>query len=270
MKQCKDEVIAVVEVNESVVSIRRPFQYPDKFVGIDSYLKYRTRYCRPILVLTESPHIDEFNVGIVTDFSSGQAVSARPVNGVTGDNIMLKLVGLLKATKVTLSDGYYPVIVINALQEQCSEGDRDTGKYRTRNFIRLWNKKKSYLEERLRKIDPTIVFCSCTVGDFNLASGTNAYSKGNRMIFENHFRNLLESEFGLVPSTNNSPYSFLGSLDLSGLVANVVFRIFDNRDTHLFKTTHPSSWGRRPPNLNGLNAQISFSFEHNKQFKSDS
>ncbi len=261
VKRCNDEVIAVIKVSHSKAKIRRPKSYPDKFLGIDSYLAHQSRYQRPVLIVTESPHIEEFNVRNLRDFYSNTIVEARPVNGVTGMNILLHLAGLLEDANVFPCDGYYPVIVMNALQEQCSQGDRDTGKYRTRNFIRLWGSQKVYLEHRLEQIEPLIVLCSCTVGDFNLSNGMNAYYEGNRTLFEQRFEMLLKEELQLMPSTDHKSYSFLGCKDLSGLVLGVLDSVFATKNIPIYKTTHPSSWRNRTPALRKYNNQIRFTFD---------
>lgn len=262
MKRCDDEVIAIIEVKNATLTIRRPKMFPSKFVGVDSYLKAQSHFQPPILLVTESPHIKEFEVGKVSDFTSNHIITARPVNGVTGDNIMAYLVRLIDGLGILQLDGYYPVIVINALQEQCSLGDNDTGKYRTRNFIRLWRTKKSFLEQRLRKIHPSVVICSCTVGDFNLSNGSNAYYEGDRHLFEDRFETLLYNEFNLTPSINKTVYSFMGAKDLSGLVLDVINTVFASQNIPIYKTAHPSTWGSHLPILRKYNSKIKYNYEN--------
>ncbi len=258
MKVCHDEVIAIVSVRHSQISIRRPKEYQTKFIGLDTYVIHQHKYHWPILLVTESPHIEEFKVFGVTDFSSGLPVNARPVNGLTGQNIMTQLVSLLSGQNILIVDGDYPVIVINALQEQCSEG-RNTLDLRTRNFIRLWPQRRGHLVDRLTMLNPCAVFCSCTVGDFRLTDGLAAYSAGSREVFETHFIQLL-NEFNLVESNRSSPYGFLGSRDLSGLVLNVIEQVYGQRQTPIFKTTHPASWQKRPPRLNSYSRTRRYQF----------
>ncbi len=258
LKVCHDEIIAVVQVSNSQINIRRPKAYQTQFVGLDTYVAHQHRYRAPILIVTESPHIEEFKVYGVSDFSSGQPVYARPVNGLTGQNIVGQLVGLLNGSSILAEDGNYPVIVVNALQEQCSEG-RNTLDLRTRHFIGLWAQRRDYLAERLNMLNPCVVLCSCTVGDFRLADGSAAYSAGSREVFEGHFIQLL-NEFNLTESTALTPYRFLGSKDLAGLVLNVIDEVYGQRQTPIFKTTHPASWQKRPPRLNSYSRTRRYQF----------
>lgn len=245
-KTCQDEVIAVIEVRRGIISIRRTKEYNTRFVSIDALLKYENKYNSPVIIVTESPHIEEFKVSGVTDFISKKPIKARPVNGVSGQNIMNHIVQLLNDSKISFNDGNYPLLVINALQEQCSEGVEPKVK-RTKNFITLWSAKKQSLVNRLNMISPALVLCSCTIGDFYLDNNQSAYNSGNKDKFHQHFENMLNKEFKLFKTKNQSEYSFLNSVDLSGLVLNVINNVYKNHKIQILKTTHPAAWRYNKP-----------------------
>ncbi len=247
MKTCQDEVIAIIDVKQSLVSIRRPKHYSSTFTSLNAFYRYQDKYHAPIVVVTESPHIEEFRVHGVVDLLSQNEVSARPVNGASGRNIMQYLVSLVCSSGVWLEDGHYPVILMNALHEQCSEGV-DTLVHRTKNFLRLWPEKLAFLQQRLTSVKPLMVLCACTVGDFRLQNGDKAY-QGGRQAFETHFKTLLRDEFHLTPIQKPGLYNFMGSLDLSGLVLNVIDSCFSATSCSVFKTSHPAAWGYRTPSL---------------------
>ncbi|OLQ88274.1 hypothetical protein BIY22_08910 [Vibrio panuliri] len=259
MKNCKDEVIAVIEVDDHGTSIRRTKNYDSIFVGLDAYYKHKHVYSNPIVIVTESPHIEEFKVNRVNDFMTGLPVNSRPVNGVSGSNIMNYLIPLIDNSDINLENGKYPVIVLNALHQQCSLGV-DTLIHRTKNFLKLWKSHRKFLESRLKTIQPTIVLCACTVGDFYLKDGTKAYGSG-REVFSNNFANLLTEEFSLKPCNNLGSHVFMGAFDLSGLVLNIIHKTFGNKVQHIYKTTHPSSWLQRHPVLRKYNTQ-EYSYEN--------
>ena len=136
LKTCPDEVFAVISVKDGKFKIRSTKNRANTFYGLDSYFENKNKLNNPIIIVTESPHIDEFDIGDVYDWKTKELVQARPVNGISGQNILQYLCEILTPS-VHLSDGTYPVIIINAITKQCSEG-KDTLIARTRNFIKLW------------------------------------------------------------------------------------------------------------------------------------
>ena len=255
LKTCNDEIIGIVTVQNHNLNFRKTLEYDNKFVGLDAYQKYKEKCQQPIILVIESPHVEEFKVHGVVDFISGLPTLSRPVNGVSGDNIRIHLLALLKTVSNILGDGLYPVIVMNAIQEQCSKGV-DTCKFRTKTFIKLWPAKEAYLRDRLRMMNPKIIINACTAGDFYLNDGKKAYGSGNRNTFENHFIELLTSEFAYVPDSNSNDLKFLDSCNLSGLVMNVIHEMFINSETIIRKSTHPAAWSYRSPQLRTYNNNV--------------
>lgn len=253
LKVCRDEVLAVLMVRGGQYQLRKTANYDTCFVGLDAYDKFKDRFKKPIVVVTESPHIEEFIVHGVRDILTGEHVHARPVNGATGRNIRDYLAGLLFREQISLEDGNYPVIVINALHEQCSLGVKDTCVHRTKNFLRLWADRKVFLEQRLSAIEPLLVINACTVGDFYTENGSSAYSSGNRNTFEQHFIDLVQQQTGLSIAQSNQNITeqcigASGSIDLAGLTMFVIDKVYNGR-TLIAKTTHPAAWSRKQPSF---------------------
>ncbi|MCH7373811.1 hypothetical protein MM182_00175 [Aeromonas sp. MR19] len=254
MNSCNDEVIAVLEVSKTTWRIRRTFNYNTHFVGLDSYHLHKDKYSAPVVIVTESPHIEEFNNINIIDFTSGVPVNSRPVNGATGQNIMNHLLELLKQENITLETGRYPVIVINAIQEQCSLGV-DTKLHRTKNFIADWPTKISILINRLSNIEPILTINACTVGDFYINNGESAFQQGKRNTFEMHFLKLIENEIGYKIHHNNTYQNVIemyGSIDLAGMVMSVINNVY-SPSYRIEKTTHPSFWSNTAPRFQRKN-----------------
>ena len=259
MNSCNDEVIAVIDATNASSDIRRTFCYTTHFVGLDTYHLHKHKYNNPIVIVTESPHIDEFNKVNITDFTSNVPVNARPVNGVTGQNIMQYLVGLLENERVKLLPGSYPIIVINAIQKQCSLG-LDTKISRTKNFIRLWPNGKNNLSIRFTGITPTLVINACTIGDFYIDSNHKESAYGAN--FNNEFLKLIENEINY--SITNPPHQksieIYGNIDLSGMVMHVIQHAFSTL-CPVYKPTHPSYWHKRAPKFQNINTNITTLYE---------
>lgn len=254
MKFCNDEVIAVLEVRDGCWNLRRTLKYNTHFVSLDAYKLLAYKYKAPIIIVTESPHIDEFNNVKIIDLVLGTPVDARPVNGLTGANIMTYLGGLLKSEGLYFDDGNYPIIVINAIQEQCSLGV-DTKIYRTENFITSWENKRVILSNRLSSINPILTINACTAGDFYIKDGESAFQQGNRSTFEMHFLNLIENKIGYKKHHDNTYQNVIemhGSIDLAGMVMSIINNVYSSV-CRIEKTTHPSFWSNTAPNFQHKN-----------------
>jgi len=250
LKICEDEIFGVLSVCSGDYSFRRSCEYQSKFWPIEAYIANKDKCNRPIALIIESPHIKEF-VGVhIKNMVTEQIVNARPVNGATGRNILQQLHLLLKKLPLKLSDGNYPVLVINAIQLQCSRG-ADTLIYRTRDFIHYWPSCRASLVNRLSRLTPSLVINACTKGDFYIANddgqivNIKAYNSG----FASNFKRLLNKEFGYQQVNSGGELQFMGTFDLSGLVMHQLYDIYKTSDIPIYKTTHPASWGFRAPNF---------------------
>lgn len=251
---CRDEVFGVVTALSGRYSFRRTKNFQSSFWPVQSYLDNRDTLNKPIVIVIESPHIDEFRVYNVYNAKDQSPVRARPANGATGRNIVEYLPAIFEAHQISLADGKYPLILVNAIQKQCSEG-KDTCISRTRNFLKLWPSHCSDFVSRLKQLDPILVINACTKGDFYIRdqhgelTSTKAFSSN----FETQFKWLLQHEVKTVDDTNCTDFIFMNSLDLSGLAMFCIDWIYGKKGISIYKTSHPSSWGFRMPRLQTYN-----------------
>lgn len=268
MQICHDEVFGVLTVSQAGYRFRRTKNHTQTYWPVEMFIRHRERFNRPIVLVIESPHIKEFQVRHVTNALNGLPVYARPANGATGENICTHFAALLATLPQVLAQGHYPVVVVNAIQLQCSQGE-DTCLYRTRRFIEHWPARVDDLTQRLRILDPVIAINACTKGDFYIRdeagqlTRTKAFDAG----FNPQFNRLLEQEFGyqqeltqtrgqaggecavVTPPEDDDTDSlrFMNTIDLSGLVMYQLHQAYKQTDTLLCKTTHPAAWLYRVP-----------------------
>ena len=127
-----------------------------------------------LAIVLESPHKDEFN------YENKNALG--PAIGTTGDNIEKYLPEVVfnylpsKKNDCNISyepndqipNGTYKVLLINAIQYQCSLGE-DTKLYRDKIFSKMWEdiKVRQDFIDRLKSHNPKVVINCCTKGDFS-------------------------------------------------------------------------------------------------------
>lgn len=113
-----------------------------------------------ILLVLESPHIDEF---------SNEIISPSPALGKTGENLQSKFDIILQEC---IDNGYielngsYRIILMNSVQYQCSLGFA-TKYFRNKIFSEMWkqNEIKQDFCNRIRKYQPDYIFNFCTGGN---------------------------------------------------------------------------------------------------------
>lgn len=151
-----------------------------------------------LAIVLESPHKDEFD--------NNQAIG--PAIGTTGDNIEKYLPEVLfnylpsikvdnkiyYAPEDQISNDTYKVLLINAIQYQCSLGE-DTKLYRDKIFSEMWkqaNVNQDFIK-RLESHKPKVVINCCTKGDFKdtekdkhlrelVQNEINKYCKGKNIL----------------------------------------------------------------------------------------
>lgn len=134
-----------------------------------NYSQYSKGNNKTIVILLESPHIDEFNI-------QGQTYTTAPAWGKTGTMInkyfIIALNNSIRAiqnncqnflTNITT----YDVLLVNAIQYQCSLGMRPINiGIRNKVFACLWNKTsdsfRQDLIERLNILNPDLIVNACT------------------------------------------------------------------------------------------------------------
>lgn len=116
-----------------------------------------------IVIVLESPHIDEFK----------DECALGPAYGKTGENINIYLPHILKIAHdksvLKLEVGIYDVILVNAIQYQCSMGIK-TKIYRDKVFQECWGQEETRTNfyERMKKISlakEVVIINCCTKGD---------------------------------------------------------------------------------------------------------
>ena len=153
-----------------------PFNCPDKIYGhlngasfswneskLNQDLSEHQNNLAIILVL-ESPHVDEFDS--ITKMGIG------PAQGQTGQKIQQYLPEVLNnpIIKPHFQDKVYDVVLINAVQYQCSLGENPL-LYRDAEFLRLWEEKsvREDFKKRLKAVTTmymnSIIINCCTVGN---------------------------------------------------------------------------------------------------------
>jgi hypothetical protein len=109
----------------------------------------------PVVILVlESPHIDEF-----VDVKG-------PAKGVTGENIRALFGDACSGIHQWLSDGAHPLILVNAIQYQCSLG-YPTKCFRDRVFSEIWKQGgKSDFTCRIQALyrEGDVIINACTAG----------------------------------------------------------------------------------------------------------
>ena len=175
--KCEDQFVAIIEITkEKVVFIENDFLQRAKVQ------EYQNEKCLDTIALVlESPHKEELK----------NAYNVAPARGTTGKNIESMLLGnLAKYMYINdtqqngayfLSDekikcGKYKLLLINAVQYQCSLGDLEESKangWRDEIFQKMFSNQyvKNDFKERLKKYNPKIIINCCTGGEYSKADG---------------------------------------------------------------------------------------------------
>ncbi len=120
-----------------------------------------------ILIILESPHIDEYKID-----SEGNFIAIGPANGATGRSLRAHLnTATLDIAKQIHSKIHrrYHLFLMNAIPYQCSLGYTLKGqkrKDRDSVFMSCWNHAKNDFTDRLRRYanEKTIIINACTKG----------------------------------------------------------------------------------------------------------
>lgn len=203
-----------------------------------------------IVVIIESPHIDEFK----KTYSVNQKNIYLPARGKTGKNIeehlSKHLDGCLinKEVQSNFSEQIsYPIFLCNSIQYQTSLG-KTPEKHRTKNWYAMWLSQKIRNEfiARVQLLNPTLILNCATLGAYNSSSLESDNSMNKSLTMTKKFTKYilddmrqkglkvenLEQEVPLIPNKNKySIRNHISSLLLSS----------DCIESHLFESSHPSS-----------------------------
>lgn len=164
-KPVQDEYVAIINITNQNVSIQSPkiIYYDDKPRPKDEIDKIREDNNSTICLVLESPHKKEYD-------SNGNPLG--PALSTTGKNINKHLEDILNDAMqnnvISIQDGKYSLLLINAVSYQCSNGQNSKEK-RNKVFKNVWEAggEKDFLK-RIKKYDPVLIINSCTGGIKNV------------------------------------------------------------------------------------------------------
>lgn len=218
-RKCDDQSVCDITINSGNVTIPPKNNWTRKMAIPNDKQK--------IVIIMESPHSEEF-----------KGTTPAPANGKTGDNIGMHFPKVVKEINSNpsnhIDDGKYELILMNAIQNQCSMGI-STKYFRDISFIGLWFKggeadfKKRFKALKLGKND--VVINSCTLGD------TSTFKK----LYGESF-----SQENIRKFLDNSSIQYKVKDGLRKLVDNAIQQIKPKSSPFsLFKTNHPSNWDNK-------------------------
>ena len=130
----------------------------------------KNKLTEPIVIILESPHKDEFDP--ITLMALG------PAMGNTGRNLVKHFDSLIQNSSIYnyLTGAPHDIVLVNAIQYQCSLGNNLSGKgsyqnkkQRDKNWLACFNAVNSNdLLNRIDAIKPFAIINLCTFGLFNL------------------------------------------------------------------------------------------------------
>lgn len=183
-----------------------------------------------IVVILESPHKDEF---------ANQEIVA-PALGTSGRNLqdyfICSLQNFLINNRHVLKNGIYNIVLMNAIQYQCSLG-RCPKIYRDLFWLSIWCLKSGRVDfiDRLKQYRPSVIINLCTKGshksDPNIPNGCK--SSINRCY--------LTKRIGL----NEESVKYLDLKMTLQKFVNGAIQDSDLKDSNIIIGCHPSSWVRK-------------------------
>jgi len=237
-KICNDEMIGYVEISSSGIKFTRRKDYDDTFVNIKDIAKYLENESKEvagkIALIIESPHIKEFILECVKDFSTKKAINSRPANGQTGVNLDNYFDEIFEDELKKIKPGLYSLSLLNSIQNQCSLGT-DPKLYRDRIWSICWFKLNRYNNDsinRLTDFDPDIILNCATIGEHYriLEDGTNYDTQKKALKFTKKF---LKDEFGIKYSNKAT---------IQKIITDAIRNSKSLKNIKLLHSTHPSSW----------------------------
>lgn len=167
LKKCNDNYVGFFEYNNGIVNESlwfckhlRDINKDKVKISKDNLIDIKNKNEKIIVIVLESPHIDEFN-------KKKFNVAPAPALGSTGCNLDKYFCKVIERCfkKYMVKDGKYHVILSNAIQYQCSLG-ADTEVFRDRVWLKLWLNRsfKKYFIARLKEYSPDIIMNFCTKG----------------------------------------------------------------------------------------------------------
>lgn len=142
-------------------------------------------------IILESPHTDEF------ELKDGKLKAIGPAQGKTGIRFKEKFEDILKGSDIyqNIKEGIYPIVILNAIQFQCSCGNNlqvyKNKKARDKNWVACFKSEcLNDLKLRLQALQPCAIINLCTKGLHtksrpDLQSKLNEYISEHKCLFPN-------------------------------------------------------------------------------------
>ena len=156
---CWDQLCGKLDNGHYIQLKRRNIFYATK--GTQRIIAH-PKLIRPVVIILESPHKEEYK-------KSGAANG--PAWGDTGIRFNQNFQRLINAKDIQswINTGVHDVILINAVQYQCSFGETINPKLRDHNWTKCFEKGCcSDLIYRLEALQPEILINACTKSNLNL------------------------------------------------------------------------------------------------------
>lgn len=182
-----------------------------------------------IVMILESPHINEYK------YANENFIA--PAIGKTGDFLQRYFYACIKSC--LSHDEKYNVILMNAIQYQCSLGE-DTIIYRDKLWCDLWfnyNKKDDFIN-RLKHYNPDIIINACTIG-MHIVHETNKKQKPNLKYIKDIIQKSSQYETTIE---NIKTFNMNDKYSLRGYVETEIINFDFEKDVKLYYIAHPSSW----------------------------
>jgi hypothetical protein len=192
--------------------------------------KSTLNYDKTMVIILESPHIDEYS----------EPTFIHPALGKTGKALMHCFPSIYEKAK-SLYDANneytWRVILMNSIQYQCSLGE-NTKIYRDHMWLKLWfdGKCSEDFIDRLRSYQPDIIYNFCTKGDHENEPGIDQETEKG---FTVSYIQKCAPEYFISNSISDEKILQNG---LRGLVKNKIDEL-PNIKLYI-EGNHPSSWPR--------------------------
>lgn len=219
---CKDNFVGTIELSEHKLYFEKDKR--KDFIKENSIEKaVENQDFKNIVIILESPHISEYED---VDFIA-------PAIGKTGELLQKYFYEII--INYLSEDEKYNVILMNAVQYQCSSGENPV-KHRDENWCCLWfnDKKKDDFAERLKSYRPDIIINACTIGKHTNEKGKN--QEPNLKYVKDIIKCKSVDTGTLKKLKMKKKYS------LKGYVEAEIININFERNVELLLSPHPSSW----------------------------
>ncbi|WP_195986354.1 hypothetical protein [Clostridium sp. D53t1_180928_C8] len=235
LKKCNDNYVGFFEYENGIVKEKLWFCKHLRNINKDkvkitkaNLVNIKNQYEKIIVIVLESPHIDEFN-------KNKFSVAPAPALGSTGCKLDKYFCEVINECfkKYDIEKGKYHVILSNAIQYQCSLGT-DTEVFRDRVWLKLWLSRnlKSEFIKRLQIYEPDIIVNLCTKGSHE----KDSLSLGQKSINNIYLKSICDKKraYEKIEKIKNTT--------LRKLTQKAINKYSENRKIKCFYGNHPSSW----------------------------